>query len=735
MFRWAMVLSSVFAVTAQALPELRVTSDDVLVKQSCRIVIPAGTVIEDVNGDGVIQIVASGIEIEFAKGSVLRGSVKEQRPDEYKGYGIRLNGKSNVAIKGAKVSGFWCGLWASEADGLMLEGIDASDNRRAFLKSTPLAEDGGDWLFPHNNDENEWLNNYGAAIYVEDSNGITVRECKVRHGQNALCIDRVNDSKIYDNDFSFNSGWGIAMWRSSRNVITRNACDFCVRGYSHMVYNRGQDSAGILIFEQNNENVIAENSATHGGDCIFGFAGREALGEGGSHSPEWYKRRGNNNNLIINNDLSYAPAHGIEMTFSFRNIFYGNRMVENAICGVWGGYSQDTLIANNHFEGNGEMAYGLERGGVNIEHGKGNRIIQNVFEKNKCGVHLWWSPDVDFQKKPWGKANGTESKDNFIGENEFTEDVLAYHFRGASEVTIGRNMLLNVGKKIEKEADVIVHEKPDLAARVPKKPKYAIYGRSRPIAARKDLRGRQNIVMTSWGPWDHESPLVRIVQDNGESVQYDLHKMPKGAKVTVDGDGVKGRLSEPSGEGATGYTVSVTKPGIHTYVMRAEAGGFKEEIHGTLISATWDVTFFKWTKQVDPREHIEAWRELAKGQTAVSAKISHLVFPYGWGGPGDQKISEDVTNAKLGGDYFGMVAKAHLPLSAGTWEFATLSDDGVRVTVDGKPVIENWAWHGPTRDTGRLKLPEGKTVEIVVEHFEIDGYAALELGISALAGE
>jgi len=40
-------------------------------------------------------------------------------------------------------------------------------------------------------------------------------------------------------------------------------------------------------------------------------------------------------NLLVGNDFSYAPAHGIEMTFSFGNVFYHNRLVENAICGIW----------------------------------------------------------------------------------------------------------------------------------------------------------------------------------------------------------------------------------------------------------------------------------------------------------------------------------------------------------------------------------------------------------------
>ncbi|HLB75371.1 MAG TPA: PA14 domain-containing protein, partial [Sedimentisphaerales bacterium] len=76
-------------------------------------------------------------------------------------------------------------------------------------------------------------------------------------------------------------------------------------------------------------------------------------------------------------------------------------------------------------------------------------------------------------------------------------------------------------------------------------------------------------------------------------------------------------------------------------------------------------------------------------------------------------------------------AKTRLPLSAGKWEFATLSDDGIRLAVDGRAIIDNWTWHGPTRDTGTFELQTDKTVEIAVEHFEIDGYAVLELKISS----
>ena len=58
-----------------------------------------------------------------------------------------------------------------------------------------------------------------------------------------------------------------------------------------------------------------------------------------------------------------------------------------------------------------------------------------------------------------------------------------------------------------------------------------------------------------------------------------------------------------------------------------------------------------------------------------------------------------------------------------------IRDDGLRVTVAGRPVIENWTWHGPTRDEGTFtQLADGE-VEVEEEHFEIDGYAVLQLEI------
>lgn len=102
---------------------------------------------------------------------------------------------------------------------------------------------------------------------------------------------------------------------------------------------------------------------------------------------------------------------------------------------------------------------------------------------------------------------------------------------------------------------------------------------------------------------------------------------------------------------------------------------------------------------------------------------------YRHGGPRELGVSPDLEGAEIGRDRFGTIVTTSIPLGPGTWRIRTLSDDGVRVLVDGVAVIENWTWHAPTRDVGTFTLEQGRTVEIMVEHFELDGYAVLEVEI------
>ncbi|MEK6703544.1 MAG: right-handed parallel beta-helix repeat-containing protein [Planctomycetota bacterium] len=751
----ALLCVGLSAVCGHALagPVVTLTTDNTHITQSCTIVVPPGTVIADADGNGVIQIDADGITIDFAYGTTLVGAAPGVAWDKMKGEGIRLQGRKNVTIRNARVSGYKVALHAEACEGLHIAGAEFDGNFRQRLKSTTEAEDGADWLFPHHDDEREWITQWGAAMYIRDASNVRIHDVKVRRGQNGILLHGVNDSKIYDNDCSFLSGWGLGMFRSSRNTVSRNAFDFCVRGHSEGVYNRGQDSAGILAFEQCSGNTFAQNSVTHGGDGFFGFAGVEALNGEGAAPGYDHTRKGCNDNLFIDNDFSFAPAHGLELTFSFGNKVIRNRFEGNAICGVWGGYSQDFLIAGNHFELNGGMGYGLERGGVDIEHGAGNVIVGNTFTNNRTGVHLWWKPHGEFESKTWGKANYKGVVNNVISGNTFTikdpfsfvrfgeqEKVSALHLRDESPDTSKFKGMVIAGNTFDLSSPRAVERdiKPGIAidaggggGQVPKFeiPKHEVLGNKRPVGARDSLRGRETIVMGEWGPWDHVSPMIRPRTRSGAQHVYDVF----GAGTVTFGPsrpapGVEAKI-EAKPDGRRELIVSA-EPGIRPYKLSVDVDGVAGELTGTVFTASWGLKLFPWTPETDPTKNLDGWRGLASSPQAVSTTLPALSIDYVTRGPADMNLPGVDAAKAPGRDHFGCIATTRVFMPAGSWRFSTLSDDGVRVTVAGKMVLENWTWHAPTRNDGVYVQPADGEVEIVVEHFEINGHAVLKLDIT-----
>lgn len=737
------------------LPVIEVKGDNVKITSSCIVRIAPGTVIADADNNGVIQIDADDVTVRFEEGSVLRGAAAETAWDTLTGVGVRIDGHKGVRLDKAKVHGFKVGVYASNATELHLTNSDASGNFRQRLKSTPVAEDASDWLYPQHNDDHEWMRNYGAAVYVERSDRVQIWGVRVREGQNGIILDRVNESQVYDNDCSFLSGWGIAMWRSSKNVICRNALDFCVRGHVEGVYNRGQDSAGVLMFEQCSNNEIVENSVTHGGDGLFGFAGIEAIGETPAPTPDFdYKRRGCNDNLIQENDLSFAAAHGLEMTFSYGNMIVRNRIAENAICGIWGGYSQDMLILENQIHANGGMAYGLERGAINIEHGSGNRIYVNNMINNRAGIHLWWDDDKDLLQKPGVKANYRKGEGNKIATNRIAfdskmsfknirpdEKFIGLQVRdliGGSISSLGwfqNEMAMRRANAIDREipAGLVLDEHKVLTAYTVHKPNKM--GLTRPIGRLKELRGRDSIIMTEWGPWDHESPLVRQSRLGAGEVSYDLFKLSPEVEVQVSGDGVSPAIVKPTKDAPNGsVAIKASAPGVFPYELTVSQTGFRQVVRGVLMSAAWDTTFFTWTKDTDPREKIDAWRALAAGGDAKKTSLDNLSLKFAMGGPSSLAgVKDKLGDGAPGNDHFGVIATSKLRVPKGTWKVTTTSDDGVRVLVDGKPVVENWTWHGPAKDEGTFTVDKDAEVSVTVEYFEIDGYSTLEFELSPTA--
>jgi len=281
-------------------------------------------------GGVIVLEKAKGVTLDLT-GVVLRGTPAGTDLDKNAGWGIVLRDCEGVRVRGGTIGGYKACLVAERCKDLTLEGLSFDGWYGQRLLSTLAAEDGADWLYPHENDAGEWISNHGAAISLADCSNVRVAACRGRHGQNGILLTRTSGAKVSDCDFSFLSGWGLAMYRASSNVVARSRFDYCVRGYSHDVYWRGQDSAGILMFERCSDNLFAYDSATHGGDGVFLFAGNDTV-QGRAFDKGEKDPGGSDRNIWYRNDFSCAVANAIEATFSADNWAIENRLSGSHRC-------------------------------------------------------------------------------------------------------------------------------------------------------------------------------------------------------------------------------------------------------------------------------------------------------------------------------------------------------------------------------------------------------------------
>lgn len=682
---------------------VRIPGDDFVV--SGRVTIRPGVYrVADKNGDGVIHVRGDGTSLDLT-GVTLIGAADDAPPDSFAGVGVSVVGARDVVVTGGAVRGFKIGVRAHDAPGVRLASIDASGNFRQRLKSTVEREDASDWLWGHENDDGRWERDYGAGIALRKCVGATVEACVVRRGQNGVLLDRCDEARVFDGDFSFNSGWGIALWRTCGAMISRNKADFCVRGYSHDEYARGQDSAGILVFEQCSRNWFVQNSATHGGDGFFLYAGNQTLKKTGVG--------GCDDNVVWYCDFSHAVANGIEATFSARNIFSRNR-IEECAHGVWAGYSRLSEIYGNLIRGCGT--------GVSIEHGQHNVISTNWFVKCRDAVHLWWDEDADLASSPFGIRRDLRSYRNEIGpDNAFEEnggDVWLEEDEGSRAFGNVDERTPNPGrdsKLLSLSAAEGMLREPDFGRW------FVPPGRSDPFLPDGALRGKKYILVDDWGPVPPtETRLFPAEVDAVGAAKLSALGVDKTFTVTSLTEGF---VAEPT-SGAMPATIVVRRgdegAAPKPFEIVVKCGDDVRRARGTVSSMPWDLRFYKWT--ADPRTDADGWTALLAGPPVETRRVDGLDFDWKAGAVSDA----------VGKDRFGTRAKCEVETAAGKWRLATVSDDGIRVWVDDKLVIDDWTHHGAKPHDVELDLAAGKH-SVLVEHFEIDGWAALSVSLAPVA--
>ncbi len=666
----------------------------------------------------VIIISGNNITVDF-NNAELHGSNDRQLPNRFYGLALLIKG-NNITLKHARISGYKVAVMACACRDLRIEYSDFSYNFRQHLQSDWLKEDVSDWMSYHHNEQDEWLR-YGAGIYLKDCTGCNINNNKIIGGQCGLMMMRCNEGMIFDNDFSFNSGIGIGLYRSSRNNILHNKLDFNVRGYSHGFYYRGQDSAGILAFEQCNDNSIAFNSVTHSGDGFFLWAGQTTMdsGEGGC-----------NGNVLYKNDFSYAPTNGVEVTFS-RNTIREN-IIRECDNGIWGGYSWGTSIIGNLIEKNNT--------GIAIEQGQKNAINDNLFRDNiKDGIKLWARKT---QPPDWGYANkrDTRSRDYWITNNRFEHENNAIQVTRTDSIMILDNNFTLCKKQLKTDTTVTSlvsgNRQMDYQFLPNKLPPVINTWKRSSIPAANFQKGRNQMRITEWGPYDFKYPIIFLKQIDSNGIYHFDVLGPKGTWRIVDTKDISDLSAK---EGSFPASITARRTGTDVQLNAAFSGErFTDQFGKEQMARApyafsfrdfqpeidWTVNWFSWDTRHDPNKDYVKFKTVFSNPPLKTEHTRKIAYTW-WGEIGPH----------LPADSFATVAVATIDVKKGNYQIGVTADDLVKVFVDGRLVIDFW-------DVTQYKNDEDAhhdaTValngrhEIRIEHVENSGYATLIFSLKPL---
>jgi hypothetical protein len=257
-------------------------------------------------------------------------------------------------------------------------------------------------------------------------------------------------------------------------------------------------------------------------------------------------------------------------------------------------------------------------------------------------------------------------------------------------------------------------------------PQLTVLGDTRPVGARAQLRGREHIVMTEWGPYDWQGPHLQRIADRADGGHvYRLlgTKEVLGAEV-----GEPARVSIETGTPPELVVSVAAADRVVPYELSVQTPEGAVGRRDVLCTATWEVHFF--ALDADPREDPRAWMRacIRAGADGHDLLTRGLDLRYGGGSPSQLPgIGKELLDADLPRDHFGTSALCKPVLPPGEWRIRTLSDDGIRVLVDGELLIDDWTWHPPKAHEATFEVERTRPVPIQVSHFELDGHAVLAL--------
>ncbi len=613
-------------------------------------------------GEGVIILDGlKNVEVDL-RGVILRGAEPGSNPDQGEGVGLMIRNCESIQVLGGRFSGYRVAVCVEGSDDVLLEEIEVSPCFGNRLIGTAALPNAGDRLQIQMDDSGDWRERYGAAIVVSGSSRVVVSDCSARGGQNGLMVLDSESCKFVSNDFSYLSGWGIALAGSEKCLVAKNRCDFVTRRGSGGRAEPDHGATGILLAGGSAGNSIISNSARH---CSAG--GREIFGGQASGSGNrWYA-----------NDFSEAECVSFDLDRSTDTWFVGNRIKGSHGAGVRASSTERLVIYRNYIE----LVHGA---GLQLNQGKRALIWGNELVDCDLGLEILGAEQRVSQA-------GLEHR---IGENLFRENVQDLVLERAVGLEFQWNEFEKAGPRVHLDG---------LDGQSPKEGEE--FTPSEVWSWLADLQGhlpsgRSVQSRLNWPTPGRPVRLDQVRKWTPEGPHGELPELEPGAPAPLETVTILGEFGpwDPSGDAPL------------------PAG---REASGLMAGVTWDATWFTWTTESDPRGDLERWRS-QRFEPVVRGKVGAWTDP--WGG-------SDRVRSLVPERFFGLVATGVLWVEqAGTYLLSELSDDGLRLSIDGEVAIEDWMWHPERQSSREIELTAGSH-RVELEYFQIDGPAVLSLDL------
>ncbi|MGA2298798.1 MAG: right-handed parallel beta-helix repeat-containing protein, partial [FCB group bacterium] len=367
-------------------------------------IIPGNYTLNDAGRDGLIQI-------RYKANITIDGDSVNVSGMNYSGYMIEILNSQNITIKNFKsVKNFFYAVEAFNSSNINIQNCNFTGNKVDSIGWISIWTDVDQAL--------------GGGILLDSCTGGRIIQNTSQYSNDGIALYHCDSVIISENNFSWNTSYGIRMYFSNNCLIYKDTCSNVNRPRTDP-----SDCAAILMLVSNN-NTILNNDFTNSGDGVF-------LGQYQySNIP--------NNNYFEFNDCSGSPHNAIEATFAGGNIFKHN-ICNTSQYGFWLGYSFNNVVDSN------EVNYN-QVAGISVDWGYNNLIFNNDFAGNPTGIQLTANGN------PAKGYESNQSKDYKILNNIFKENTRAISSSNTEHVYLSENNFIRNWNDID-FADTIKSEK------------------------------------------------------------------------------------------------------------------------------------------------------------------------------------------------------------------------------------------------------------------------------------